>query len=277
MASKLPAIQILEQANEKFVSIYQAVHKVDLESAQNFFEVEKFNFQRQIEESETLKKCTPLSVAGAFLEVISNGLSFDKASNHVYLIPRNVKVVQGWETRLTYSYAADGIVFLCTAAGSIKSCSNPVIVFEGDQIEVTHKDGISKVFYQAAIPRKSSKIIGGFCTVTDRFGQKEDVWVGIEEVSRLMGFSAKSNKGSANALYTSGDDGQIDTGFFKTKIVKLALKGKRRKKTLDENYIDDETPEFNVTAGIEAKEIEEEAIQVGEVEEEELSNMEMEF
>lgn len=228
-----------EQAKSRFVSIYQAVHKVDNETAQQFFEVESFNFKRIVNENAGLQKCSDVSVAGTFLEVVSNGLSFDSSSKHVYMMPRNVKTATGWETRMTYSYASDGLIFLCTAAGSIQGCTPPVVVYEGDKIEVGSSNGATFVNHTKVIPRASKKILGGYVYVTVR-GKQEAFWMDIEEVERLSSFSAKSNKGKANALYTSGPDGQVDEGFFKTKIVKAALKNYRKKKTLSDNYIDDE-------------------------------------
>ena len=39
----------------------------------------------------------------------------------------------------------------------------------------------------------------------------------------MKGYSAKKNKGTANALYT-GNDNQIDTGFLEAKVIKHAFK-----------------------------------------------------
>ncbi|MFZ1790429.1 MAG: hypothetical protein WAT92_19060 [Saprospiraceae bacterium] len=71
----------------------------------------------------------------------------------------------------------------------------------------------------------------------------------VEEASRLIKFSEKANGGKANALYTSGPDGQIDSGFFSTKIAKAALKNKRKKKTVNDNYFDEEIIEENSSEG----------------------------
>lgn len=229
---------------DRFVTIYRTIHKVSPDEAKNYMEVETFNFKRLIEETPALQKCTELSVAGTFLEVISNGLSFDKSSKHVYLIPRNVNVgtrdAPKWESRLTYSYAADGIIQLTTTAKSIKNCSVPVIVYEGDAIDVQTVDGKSVINHKQSIPRKSNKILGGYCVVTLPEGEKEQFWFDISEIARLANFSAKANKGSANELYSAGEDGQVDVGFLRTKIVKMALKGKRRRQALADNEFNDE-------------------------------------
>lgn len=236
------------ESKEKFVSIYQAVHKVDNESAKNFFEVEAFNFKKRIEENDYLKDCTELSIAGVFLEVISNGLSFDKSANHVYLIPRSVKVGDKWEKRLTYTEAADGLVYLTKSAGSIESASVS-LVYDGDDISVITENNHKIINHKPAIPRASNKIIGGFAIITlNKNGDTDAFWMDVSEVARLMAYSKKSNKsrknpeGKANALYTSGIDGQIDEGFFKTKVLKAALKDYPKKKTLRDAYFDDENP-----------------------------------
>ena len=65
----------------------------------------------------------------------------------------------------------------------------------------------------------------------------------VAEVDRLKGFSAKQNKGNANELYTA-NEGQIDPGFFGTKIVKAALKHYSKKRTVNDNLYDDEVIEY---------------------------------
>jgi recombinational DNA repair protein RecT len=237
--SKTLSIIERPETTEKFTAIYKAVHKCNIEDAKNFFEIEKFAFRAALESTPVLKECSELSVASTFLEVISNGLSFEKSAQHVYLIPRNVKVGDQWEKRMTYSYASQGIIYLCKAAGSIQDCTPPQIVFEGDDIEVKTVDGRLVVNHSKAIPRKSKKILGGYCYVNTNV-DREAFWMDIEEVERLIQYSAKANKGNPNELYKSGPDGQIDTGFFGTKIIKAALKNYRRKKTVNDNEIEED-------------------------------------
>lgn len=238
--------ELIEKTKDKFIAIYKAVNASDEVEAAQQFEVESFNFLRLIEGNEYLKSCTPLSIIGVFLEVISNGLSFDKSCGHIYLMPRSAKQGDNWVKRLTYTYSAAGEIFLCMEVGSIKSCQEATLVYEGDEIKVKSVNGIKQIEHSAAIPRQSNKILGGYTIITMPDNSKETFWMGIEDVERLKGFSKKSNKskknpdGIANELYSSGDDGQIDAGFFKTKIVKAALSRypKRRTQTsYDEDKI----------------------------------------
>lgn len=236
----MSAIEKIEQnAAQNFVKIYKGVHKCSDEDAQNLFGVEVFNFRRLIEESKPLQECTEFSVMGTFLEVIANGLTFDKTNTHIYLMPRNVNVgtreAPKWEKRMTYSFAASGLMYLAKAAKSISACTVPTIVYDGDIIEVETVNGSQRIKHTPKIPRKSNKILGGFCILTLPSGNKEEFWFDIAEIERLVKFSAKQNKGTANELYTAGVDGQIDVGFLRTKIVKMALKGKPLKVDKSEN------------------------------------------
>jgi recombinational DNA repair protein RecT len=226
------------QTEEKFVAIFKGLHNTSPEIAKSKFEVEKFNFLRTLDESN-LSDCTPISTIGCFLEVISNGLTFNKSSKQVYLIPRNVKKGDGWEKRLGYQFTADALIFLAVGAGSIKHVAKPTIVYKGDEISVKTVNNQLTINHGAAIPRVSNDIIGGFTFVTHNDGSIEPFWFPIDEIERLKVYSAKANKGTANALYSS-DNGQIDAGFFATKLIKSALKNVRKKDVSMIHVYDDE-------------------------------------
>jgi recombinational DNA repair protein RecT len=227
-----------QDSQKKFIQLYKAVNKCSDEDAANFFEVEKFSFMRLLQESEALQKCSELSQASCFMEVINNGLSFDKTARHIYLMPKNVKVGDNqWETRMTWQWQAEGLIYITSQAGSIRNCSIPLIVFEGDEIKVTE----SMITFQKTIPRRSNKILGGFCIITKSDNSKEYFWMDVSEMSRMAKYSAKQNsKNGANALYTSGEDGQPDEGFMRTKIILRALAKFPKKKIITNNLFDEE-------------------------------------
>lgn len=231
MSKVISAIAQIEtpETAAKFVKLFQSVNNIKSENeARQFFEVEVFHFQKLIQENATLQECTELSSKSTFLEVISNGLTFEKSQNQVYLMPQAVNVgtkdAPKWERRMSWTMAKGGLEYVCRKAGSIKSVSNPILVYQGDNIDVSEL-GIK---HTPAIPRKSDILLGGYCIVMLPDGSKEPFWFDISEVERLKRFSAKKNKGTVNELY-SGDNGQIDAGFLKTKIVKAALANKPRK------------------------------------------------
>jgi recombinational DNA repair protein RecT len=234
----------------KFLKLFRAVHNIsDPEMAESFFEKELFFFKKNMEENPKLKECTEMSIIGTFLEVVSNGLSFEKIQGHVYIMSRNTKVGDGYETRMSYEIAKNGAMYLVKRAGSIKDVTDPTIVYEGDEISVKNKDGVLLIDHSPAIPRKSGKILGAYCAIISLDGKRESTWFPIERINRLMDYSKKQNKrwdkdkkafveGKPNELYTS-NDGQIDEGFFLTKVVKSAIKNYSKKSIEGTNEVND--------------------------------------
>jgi recombinational DNA repair protein RecT len=230
-----------DQVKQKFSLLLAASHGIkDPSMAESFFEKEKFFFMKLQEENPKLKEATELSQIGTFLDVVTNGLTFEKIQNHVYVMVRNTKVGDGYEQRMSYEVAKNGAMYLVKKSGAIKDITEPVIVYEGDKIDVETDNGILNIKHSPAIPRKSSVILGAFCFVITSDNRREGFWYPIDRVERLKTYSAKQNKrwdksknafveGQPNELYTSGKDGQIDEGFFVTKAVKAAIKNYSKK------------------------------------------------
>lgn len=219
-------VGLLDQAKSKFCAIIQGTQRVSPDEAAQIFEVESFTFRKQIEDTPTLLECSNFSMGSTFLAVISNGLSFNSAQKQVFLMARNVKnATGGWDKQLVYQVTPDGNIFLCQRAGSIKDIERPTICYVGDTVEL--HNGI--ITYSPAIPRRSEQIIGGFTHIIHEGGRMEAIWVDVQDMRRHKSASEKQNKGVANALYSSGPDGQIDPGFFGAKIIKIALKNKMKK------------------------------------------------
>ena len=248
------------EVKEKFVKLFQVANSIkSQQEAANFFEVEVFHFGKIIQETPAFQECSELSVRSTFLEVISNGLSFEKAQRQVYLMPSTVNIGTKdnpvYEKRMGYEIAKNGLVHITTKAGSIKSCSDPVIVYEDDHFEIKTVNNVAKIEHTPKIPRKNHTIIGGYCFITLPDNSIEPFWYDVNNVERLKKYSAKKNSrfnpntkkyedGQANALYTSGNNGQIDEGFFQTKIIKAALKNKPKKFSGTLHAIDDDVKEY---------------------------------
>ncbi len=238
----------LDKAKERFVKIFQANHRVSESEAEQMYEVEAFTFKKQIIDNPALSECTEASILMTFLAVVSNGLTFNNSQKLVYLMTRNVR----GEKQLVYQTTPDGKIYLCQKAGSVKDVSKPVIVYEGDQIEVSY----NHVNYSPKIPR-NEKIIGGFCTVTYLDSRQEVVWVDVKDMETNRKASEKQNRGTANALYSS-NGGQIDIGFFSSKIINSALKNKSKKGT----YSEMEVSEDDVYIDSQVMQVEQEAQEV---------------
>lgn len=208
---------------DKFKKFYLAMNKgVDEQTAAQQYELEKFNFLNEIH-TKGYNDCTQISIMGVFLDVMSAGLTFNKQMNHVYIMTRSTKLPNGtYEKRLVFQVQADGKEFLAVKAGSIKRMSKPVIVYEGDKWGIKTNDQGDIVIMYESNPNHGSKIIAGFIYIVYPDGSREPFYMEESDIKRLAGYSAKQNKGTANTLYTSMN-GQIDTGFFKAKLMTHAL------------------------------------------------------
>lgn len=219
------------ETQHKFVKSLSAIAGIDAEKSAERFALEVDFFVKELHE-KNLGVCSPISIKAVFLEVIRNGLSFLPSSRQVYLTKRNVSTGNGREDRLYWDTTNDGKIYLCQVANSIKHATAPIIVYEGDVVKrVSNMQGEQVVYHESAIPRKSNKIIGGFCYVVMPDGKREPFWMGIEDMDRLKAYSEKNNRGPANPLYSS-NGGQPDTGFMASKILKFALKNFRKRELI---------------------------------------------
>ena len=117
--------------------------------------------------------------------------------------------------------------WLC-ASGQVRYVDNPVVCYEGDTFSPGLVDGVKTVTYQAACPRKSNKVIGGFIRIVRADGTVDWHWMMEGDIKRLEAYSYKNNQrwnpqtrqkeGKANALYTSNEGG-IDPGFLESKLI----------------------------------------------------------
>lgn len=221
-------VDVIENSfvKNRFVTLYNNIH--GSENGELFFEQEKYNLLRIIQSSKDLPACTGFSIYGILLDVANMGLTLEINSRPLlYVLPNNVNVGTKdkpvWEKRATIEISPYGELDLRIQAGQLLYADRPVVVFDGDEFQprVT-ETGQKVVVYSAAIPRKSKNIIGAFIKLTRPDNSFDFFWMLPEDIERLKGYSAKKNKGTANALYDK--DGQIDTGFLEAKVIKHAFK-----------------------------------------------------
>lgn len=215
------------KVEQKFVQMYNAIW--GNEQGEQRYAAEKFNFNKLLQEKPELQECSKLSLFGCFLDMAVNGLSLDQTGRpQCYMMSRNVKVklpngTETWEKRANIQVSAYGEVYMRQRSGQIKYCDQPVIVYEGDVFSVGLENGVKKITYQAAIPRKTNKIIAAFIRIVRNDGSEDYHWMMQSDWERLAHYSNKNNKNKgANALYTS-NGGQIDPGFLENKLTKHAF------------------------------------------------------
>lgn len=235
----LPATKIVENegVQSKFIQMYNAIWGSQM--GEQIYHKEVFNFQKVLRENPALAECTKMSLFGCFLDMAVNGLSLDNTSHpHCYLIPRNVKTgnkdERGYdirENRASVSVTGYGELTMRMRAGQIRYADNPVIVYEGDVFSISLDNGVKKITYSAAIPRRSSKVLGAFIRIVRCDGSEDYQWLLEGDIQRLAKFSAKNNsyykngqrvEGKANELYSSHDGG-VDPGFLENKMIKHAF------------------------------------------------------
>ena len=235
----LPATKIVENegVQSKFIQMYNAIWGSQM--GEQIYHKEVFNFQKVLRENPSVAECSKMSLFGCFLDMAVNGLSLDNTSHpHCYLIPRNVKTghkdERGYdihEKRASVSVTGYGELTMRMRAGQIRYADNPVIVYEGDIFSISLDNGVKKITYSAAIPRKSSNVIGAFIRIVRCDGSEDYQWLLEGDIQRLAKFSAKNNsyyknglrvEGKANELYSSNNGG-IDPGFLENKMIKHAF------------------------------------------------------
>lgn len=237
----LPATKIVENENvqAKFIQMYNAIWGAQVGT--QIYQKEVFNFQKVLRENPAVAECSKMSLYGCFLDMAVNGLSLDPTGRpHCYLIPRSVKTGHKdekgydiYENRASVSITGYGELTMRMRAGQIKYADNPVVVYEGDTFRAELQSGKKVVTYSAAIPRKSTKVIGAFIRLVRLDGSEDYQWLLEGDIERLKHYSEKGNSyydkqqgkrviGKANALYSSNDGG-IDPGFLENKMIKHAF------------------------------------------------------
>ncbi len=223
--NKLSPIQIANDPNvkKKWVAIYNGK-----ENAELAYEREKFHFLRLINENQSLKECTGLSLKGCILDVAVTGLSFKGGSQpHIYMIPRSFNVgtkeSKKYEKRAILVVSPYGELLLRMNAKQIKYVDDPIIVYKDDYFDCGSDQNGKWVKYKAAETSDSNEIKAAFIRIIRPDNTVDYFWMNQRDIKRLAEYSEKQNFGKANALYTS-NNGQIDTGFLKAKVIKHALK-----------------------------------------------------
>lgn len=224
--NKLSPIMVLDNeiVKERFISLYEKIH--DNKLGEQFYEKERYNFLRILQGNADLQQCTGFSIYGCFLDLAQMGLSLEIQSKPLlYVMFYNIQLIKGsdkWERRAKLDVSPYGELALRMQAGQISHVDKPVIVYQGDSFQPYVKNGIKSVDYMPKIPRQSKVIIASFIGMTRPDGTKDYYWMLIDDIERLKAYSSKKNKGTANALYNSGNGG-IDSGFLEAKTIKHAL------------------------------------------------------
>ena len=194
----------------------------------NKFNIEELHskideLEKELLKSRKIQKAL-ISKVEKSVQLSGNDFSLFEANVHLQeIVKLKTKDGEKWEKRLYYRTSPDGKIHLAKISNAILDITKPTIVYEGDNISINN----NVITYSPKIPR-NEKIIGGFCMVYLPSGVQEAIWVDVKDMDRHKVASEKQNNGKPNANYTS-NNGQIDAGFFSSKIINIALKNKVKK------------------------------------------------
>lgn len=179
----------------------------NFEEAQRIALKELSNCEMIMQNNSALSGCTPKSFVLAVKQCICDGLTLAPSAGLVYLVPGQVKVGQNgnqdiYEWVVTYDPTANGRLSIAFQSGSILDLKRPEFEFDENEVLKT----VSVEFLVPSHPEP----------------RWEKVTFGKAHFSKWMAASAKKNKGSANANYTSFNGG-IDPEFAGTKAIRHGL------------------------------------------------------
>jgi hypothetical protein len=158
-----------------------------------------------------------------------------------------------WIKVCRLALTAYGELNMRIASGQIVRINNPVVIYEGDSFQPrTNERGELTVDYAPAIPRKSNKIIGVWCSIVTSGGGLDFKWLLEDDIQRLAEYSRprKTNYNEdpqISELYTK-NGGQIDPGFLEAKCIKHAMRAYTKLHVSDNIAIEDDEQDSE-TAG----------------------------
>ena len=205
----------LPEVADRFKQLYHIMNGANIQAATIKYEAEKFHFMKLIQDKPELQQCTKLSLYGCFLDMAVNGLSFDPAMKHAYVVAFNFNVgskqVPKWEKRATVMVSGYGELHMRQTQGQIKYADNPILVYEGDEFRHGTKDGKVYLDHVAAFPRKTDTIIACYIRLERVDGSVDYKVLSIEEVMKLKAFSKDPN----SKAWTDGFPGMIQAKTIK--------------------------------------------------------------
>jgi recombinational DNA repair protein RecT len=206
LLQQTPAIQIadLPFVQEKFIANYNACHKDKNGELMYFRNV--VHFKQQISTTPALQQCDQLSLYACFVTAAVNGYSLDPQDSEVYILPLKGKAYL-WRQ-------AGAHVRRLIRTNQIQYVDQAKLVYEGDVLEVVNGRVLKHIE-----TFKTETIIAGYVRmVIDEQGNDRFF---IYRKSDFESWKKKSQQ-SNGENWSGGLDGQPNTSFLRTKIVKHA-------------------------------------------------------
>ncbi len=236
LIAKTPAAQLpsVPEIAERFKKIFCIIHlggntnPKAMQTAEAFYEAEKFHFMKMVTENEKLAECTKMSLYGCWMDVAVSRLSFDPSYKHLYLVPFSHNVAKKgqpaqWEKRASLQISGYGELLLRQMQGQIKYADNPVLVYESDNFKYGTRNGSAFVDHESVLPRKSSKIVASYMKIIRPDDSVDYKVITQEDIERFKKFSKIEKDKDGNAkeskAWTDGEG-----GMWLMKCIKHAFK-----------------------------------------------------
>lgn len=205
----------IPEVADRFKHIYSIMNGGDTGKAVAKYEAEKFHFMKLIQDKPDLQACSKLSLYGCFLDMAVNGLSFDPAMKHAYVVSFNTNVgtknSPKWEKRATLMISGYGELHMRVKQHQIKYADNPILVYEGDLFKHGTKDGSVFLEHVATYPRTTDNIIACYIRLERNDGSVDYKVLSIEEIMKLKKFSKDPN----SKAWTDGLPGMVQAKTLK--------------------------------------------------------------
>lgn len=205
----------IPEVADRFKHIYSIMNGGDTGRAVAKYEAEKFHFMKLIQDKPDLQACSKLSLYGCFLDMAVNGLSFDPAMKHAYVVSFNTNVgtknSPKWEKRATLMISGYGELHMRVKQHQIKYADNPILVYEGDVFKHGTKDGSVFLEHVATYPRTTDNIIACYIRIERNDGSVDYKVLSIEEIMKLKKFSKDPN----SKAWTDGLPGMVQAKTLK--------------------------------------------------------------
>lgn len=168
----------------------------------------------------------------AVKSIIFNQLDIYAQPAHFYIQAKSLKAVtyegnkavDKWIKVLGFSESPYGSLKIAIDNGSVDFAAPPEVVYENDEYSSSTVNGL-KVINHTRAKGNRGRIIGGFVTLSVK-GHLMSYELNMDDIKRLAAYKAKLNKSDdlSKTFYADIDDGKIDEGFLKAKVLKHALK-----------------------------------------------------
>ena len=178
MSEQRELVDYIEDAGEKFVTI--APSGLVFESEKQYA-VQLLNANGYLKQAAV---AYPRGLMDAIINVASIGLSLNPAEKLAYLIPRNVKVGNQYQTRIYLEPSYMGLVRLATNSGSVRWVQAK-LVMEKDTF-MDNGAGREPTHQFNAFSTDRGKCVGAYCVAKTTDGDFLTTTMTVEEINDIM-------------------------------------------------------------------------------------------